>query len=199
MFRFGSPFFQLLTTPIKTGVNVSFLKTTNLPLSNADANSATAILPLGKIVDYAAADETQMRLATAFGVGILSQSVSLNGTTDDAGFKKLTVGGFPDIPAKRGIAVGIFCPFPGVEAIFEGNADISGGNGPAIDSLVVKTGTGALGGGTTDQTELSVVNGAWRAAQSGDFVLALFRQNLTPNTVGNIRIRLRYISPYKKP
>lgn len=199
MFRFGSTRFQLLTTPNDSGVNVSFLKTTNLPLSNADANSASAILPLGKIVDYAAASEAEMRLGTGFGIGILSQAITLNGTTDDAGFKKLTVGGFPDIPAKRGIAVGVFCPFPGVEAIFEGACDISGGNGPAIDGLVVKTGTGAIGGGTSDLELLSVVNGAWRVAQSGDFVLALFRQSLTPVNAGEIRIRVRFCSPWKKP
>lgn len=199
MFRFGHSRFQALSTPDHAGVNISFLGTTNLPLSNADANSATATLLLGKMVDYAAADETQMRLGTGFAVGIMAQSISLNGTTDDAGFKKLTVGGFPDIPAKRGITVGVFCPYPGFEAIFEGAADISGGNGPAIDHLVVKTGTGALGSGTTDLTELSVVNGAWRAAQSGDFVLALFRQNLTPKNAGEIRIRVRFVAPYKKP
>jgi hypothetical protein len=199
MFRFGHTRFQALTTMNDSGNMISFLQTTNLPLSNADANSATATLLLGKMVDYAAADETQMRLGTGFAVGILGQSINLNGTTDDLGFKKLTVGGFPDIPAKRGLAVGIFCPFPGFEAIFEGAADISGGNGPAIDHLVVKTGTGALGGGTSDLTPLSVVNGAWRAAQSGDYVLANFRQNLTPKNAGEIRIRVRFCSPWKLP
>src|SRR3954468_24003603 len=112
MFRFGHTRFQALTTMNDSGNMISFLQTTNLPLSNADANSATATLLLGKMVDYAAADETQMRLGTGFAVGILGQSINLNGTTDDLGFKKLTVGGFPDIPAKRGLAVGIFCPFP---------------------------------------------------------------------------------------
>jgi hypothetical protein len=199
MFRFGSSRFQLLTTPDDSGINISFLKTTNLPLSNADANSATAVLPLGKMVDMTAASEAEMRLGTSFAIGILSQSITLNGTTDDAGFKKLTVGGFPDIPAKRGIAVGVFCPFPGVEAIFEGAVDISGGTGPAIDGLIVKTGTGAIGGGTADLELLSVVNGAWRVAQSGDFVLAVFRQLMTPVNAGEIRARVRFCSPWKKP
>lgn len=199
MFRFGSNNFQLLTDPTKyNGVHVSFLKTTNLAITNADANSATGTIQVGKMVDYAAASEAEMRYGTGYAAGILANFINLNGTTDDAGFKKLTIGGFPDIPAKRGLACGMFCPFPGVEAIFEGAADISGGNGPAIDSLVVKTGTGALSGGTTDLTELSVVNGAWRVAQSGDFVLALFRQSLTPVTVGSIRIRVRFVGAYKK-
>jgi hypothetical protein len=197
MFRFGSNNFQLLSDPSKyNGTMVSFLKTTNLPLSHADANSPTAVLQCGKMVDYAAASEAELRFNTGYAVGILANFISLNGTTDDAGFKKLTLGGFPDLPAKRGLPCGVFCPFPGVEAIAEGAGD-TGGN--MIDHLVIKTGTGALSGGTTDLTELSVINGAWRAAQSGDFVLALFRQSLTPLLAGNIRIRLRFVSPYKKP
>lgn len=196
MFRFGHNRFQALSTPKGTGQNISFLKTTNLPITHADANSATGTLLLGKMVDYAAASEAEMRLGTGFAVGILTQSISLNGTKDDAGFKKLTVGGFPDIPAARGLPVGIFCPWPGFECIFEGAGD-TGAN--MIDHLVIKTGTGAIGGGTADLTELSVINGAWRVAQSGDFVLALFRQNLTPNNAGEIRIRIRFIAPYKKP
>lgn len=197
MFRFGSTRFQLLCDPTKAnGRHISYLATTELPLSNADANSATAILPLGKIVDYKDNSESLMKLGSGNGLGILTQAVSLNGTKDDAGFKKLTVGGYPDIPVTRGMCVGVFCPFPGIEAIFEGAVDISGGNGAAIDGLVIKTGTGAIATGTALNTALSVLNGAWRQAQTGDTVLGILRQaNYTPNNSGEIRIRVQFCSP----
>ncbi len=196
MFRFGSTRFQMLCDPTKyNGRHISYLATTELPLSNADADSATAILPLGKMVDAKDNSETLMKLASNYTLGILSQSISLNGTRDDAGFKKLTVGGFPDIPASRGLCVGIFCPFPGIEAIFEGAVDISGGTGPAIDGLVVKTGTGAISSGTSINTKLSTINGAWRVAQSGDLATAVLRQVMTPVNTGEIRIRILFVSP----
>lgn len=200
MFRFGSTRFQLLCDPNKAnGRHISYLATTELPLSNADADSLTAVLPLAKMVDYKDNSETLMKLGSGNALGILTQPISYYGTKDDAGFKKLTVGGFPDIPATRGQCVGVFCPFPGIEAIFEGAVDISGGNGPAIDGLVIKTGTGAIASGTTLNTALSVLNGAWRQAQTGDIVLGMLRQaNLTPNNTGEIRIRVQFCSPTVK-
>lgn len=198
MFRFKPTDnrFHMLCDPTKyNGRHVSYLATTELPLSNADANSATAILPCGKMVDFKDNSETLMKLGSGYAAGILSQAINLNGTTDDAGFKKLTVGGFPDIPAKRGLCVGMFMPFPGIEAIFEGAVDISGGNGAAIDGLVIKTGTGAISGGTSINTRLSVLNGAWRVAQSGDLAIGLLRQVMTPKNAGEIRIRVMFCSP----
>ena len=188
--------FQLLSSPHTAGIGVGFVKTTELALSNADANSATAVIQVGKMVDYKDNDETLMKYGMGNAIGILTRPVSLNGTTDDAGFKKLTLGGFYDIPVKRGLPVSIFKPFPGCEAIFEGAGNTAGN---MIDHLVISAGTGALAAGTAIGSELSVTNGAWRIAQVGDWVLAkLLQANYTPVNATEVRIRLSFVAPYKK-
>lgn len=197
---FGSSRCQFLTP--KNFFEIGYLLTTELPLSNADANSPTAALKIGKMVDYKDNSEALMKLGTGHSVGLLTRPVSLSGILETQ-YQLIqaqlgTSHGKEDIPVTRGKAVTIQCPLPGAEAIFEGAADISGGNGPAIDHLVVKTGTGAIAAGTAINTLLSVLNGAWRIAQVGDFAIALLRQaNYTPSNAGEIRIRVRFISPIK--
>jgi hypothetical protein len=199
---FGSDRCEWLTP--KNFFEIGYLKTTELPLSAADANSTTAALKIGKIVDYKDNSELEMKLGSGFGVGLLTRPVSLlGGLATDVQLRTAQLGtahGREDIPVTRGFPVTIQCPLTGAEAIFEGAADITGAGTvlQAIDHLVVKTGTGAIGAGTAINTLLSVLNGAWRIAQTGDFVLAVLRQaNLTPKNVGEIRIRVRFISPYK--
>ena len=174
---------------------IGYLKTTNVPLSQADANAGT--LQLGKMMNEAADpnEESEMVLGDGFAIGFLTRALDLYGTTGDAAFKKLAIGNI-DIPVKRGQPVTLQCPFPGAQAIFEG----TGSAATPGDTLVCDAGTGALASGTTKLTELSVIKGAWRIAQSGDFVLAiLLDSNLTPKNVGELRIRLEFVSPYKKP
>jgi hypothetical protein len=140
-----------------------------------------------------------MKFGTGIAWGILTRDVNFSGTTNDAGFKKLTVGGFPDIPVKKGACVTIQVPLPGAEAIFEGAVDITSGVAAAIDGpgLVLKTGTGAISAATPVNSRLSVVNGVWRLAQTGDFVLAHLKQaNYTPKNAGEIRIRVRFCVPH---
>ena len=194
---FASTRFELLSTPHKVAHEIGFLKTTELPLSSADADSATAVLQRGKIVDYKDNDETLMKLGTGYGVGMLMRNISLNGLRTLAGYQAVMEGGYPDTPVSRGLAATILCPHPGFEAIFEGLCDITSGVAAAIDHLVVTTGTGALSAATPINTQLSVVNGAWRVAQAGNYVLAHMRQaNLAPKNVGELRIRVRFCSPY---
>lgn len=174
---------------------IGYLKTTNLPLSDANANLGT--LQLGKMVNEAADpnEESQMALSTGFAIGFLTRSIDLYGTTGDTAFKKLAIGNI-DIPVMRGAPVTVQCPYPGAQAIFEGN----GAATAPIDHLVITSGTGALSSGTAKLSELSVISGAWRLAQTGDMVLGLLLDNnLTPKNVGELRIRIQFISPYKKP
>lgn len=193
---FASPNFELLSSPHLSGMEKGFLKTTELPLSGADADSATALLQRGKMIDEKANDETMMKLGNGNAIGILTRNVSLTGTKNLQWFQNLTLGGHIDTPVTRGLPVTLFMPYPGCEAIFEGAAvDVAGS---AIDHLVLKTGTGAISGATAVDTALSVINGCWRIAQTGDFVLALLKQaNYTPKTVGSIRIRVHFIPKYK--
>lgn len=200
---FGSDRCEFLTP--KNFFEIGYLKTTELPLSTADANSATARLKIGKMVDFKDNSEQEMKLGTGHAVGLLTRPVSLLGGLELAIQLRTaqlgTAHGKEDIPVTRGFPVTIQCPLPGAEAIFEGAADVGSGTPTplnAIDHLVVKTGTGAIGAGTALNSLLSVKNGAWYLAQTGDFVLAILRQsNYTPKNVGEIRIRVRFISPYK--
>ena len=197
---FGSTRCQFLTP--KNFFEIGYLKTTELPLSAADANSPTAALRIGKMVDFKDNSETEMKFGTGYAVGLLTRPVSLKGFLDTQiqlrNAQLGTAGGSEDIPVTRGLPVTIQCPLPGAEAIFEGAADITSAVTAAIDHLVVKTGTGAIGAGTALNTLLSVVNGAWRIAQTGDFALAMLRQsNYTPVNAGEVRIRVRFISPVK--
>lgn len=199
---FGSTLFEFLTP--KAFFEIGYLKTTELPLSAADANSATAVLKIGKVVDFKDNSETEMKFGTGYGVGFLTRPVSKLGRMEVNNLLREaqmgTAHGAEDVPVTRGQPVTIQCPYAGAEFIAEGQADITGAGTvlQGIDHLVVKTGTGAISAGTAINSLLSVVNGAWRIAQTGDFVLATLRQaNYTPVVAGGIRIRGRWISPYR--
>lgn len=178
---------------------IGYLKTTELAITAADADSATGAIQPGKLVDNKANSESLLKYGSGYAIGFITEYVTLNGTKNDEWFKKLTLGGYPDTPVTRGLPVSVVCPFPGLEAIFEGAVDISSSNTPAIDGLVVKTGTGAIATNTAINSDLSCINGCWKLAAAGDFVLAHLRQaNLTPNNSGEIRIRVRFCSPHLK-
>ena len=128
-------------------------------------------------------------------IGVVHLLLRENATVStDATEKKLNIGNI-DIPVKRGAAVTLQCPYPGAQAIFEG----TGSAATPGDTLVCDAGTGALASGTAKLSELSVVGGAWRLAQTGEMVLGLLLDNnLTPLTVAQLRIRIKFVSPYKK-
>lgn len=174
--------------------SIGFLKTTELAITNADADSATGVIKRGKLMDYKAGSIELMAYGSGYFEGILTEDVSLNGLGGDAGFKNFTIGKL-DNPKKRGAAVSIRVPHPGAECEFEG--------GPAdtaiVDNLVCTSGTGAIAANTARLTELSVLNGCWRKAQAGEHVMALLLDaNLVPETASNIRMRVRFVSPYIK-
>lgn len=170
--------------------NLGNLETTGLALSDANANSGT--VKRGKMMRISATNNDRMDFATGLAEGILTRKVDAEGTTGLQGFKDFTIGKL-DLPVKRGSVVTLRCPLPGAIAEFEGVGTA------IIDNLVATSGTGAISTGTTKLTELSVVNGCWRVAQAGDTVLArLLDPTLTPENSGEVRIRVRFVSPYPK-
>lgn len=184
----GSAYFQWLRGP---WTRVGYLKTTNLPLSDADANLGT--IPRGKLVNMAAANETEMAYTTANMLGILENPVSLNGVQDATVFRELTLNLNRDQPVRRGLPVGIRVPGPGSEAIFEGKGAF------LYDNLVCTTSTGAISGATARFTELTCEKGCWRLAVIGENVYATLEDaSLTPYTATQIRMRVKFCSPYIK-
>ena len=178
--------------------NVGYLKTTNLALSTADANSTTAKIQKGKLM--ARDTETEMKYATDTEFqGILTEQISLDGITGSDGYIHNAIWNSPqgregrEIPARRGKAVTLRVPLPFSEAEFEGVGDAS------IETLVATTNTGAITVGTAAMTELTCNLGSWIVAAAGDWVIAhLIDPTLTPNNTGEVRILVRFVSPYLK-
>lgn len=168
--------------------SIGFLKTTNLGLSDDDAD--VGVIQKGKFMDYAEGSVEEMMFGSGRALGMLQQAVSKDGTTDDAGFKNRTIGKL-DLPTKRGAAVSIMVPRPMSEAEFEGDGEA------IIDNLVATDGSGAIADDTPRGTQLSVLNGCLYEAQEGDFVIALLQDaGLEPETEGNLRIRVMFVAPY---
>lgn len=164
----------------------------SLSLSEAGANTGTLLA--GNMLEWAAGDDKVLAHVTGHAVGMLQQDINLYGTTDADAYRKQGVGDQWNIPAKKGAEVSIRKPKPGCEAIFEGE-----GVG-AINNFVITSGTGAIASNTARFTALSVYKGGWRQAQTGEFVLAHLEQaDLTPlDDDANLRIRIRFCSPYVK-
>lgn len=113
--------------------------------------------------------------------GFLAQEV----TTDGPSFEDLSFNN--DLVAKYGTAVSLVSLEDGGE--FEVEGEPSKAYNAESEGLLVTTGTGAITGSSPVDSELTVQNGRWRIAQSGDYVLAILRKQLTPIAdVSNIRI-----------
>lgn len=186
---FGSTLFQWVHGQIE---HIGYYGTTNLALPDSSVNSG--VLPKGTFVDGSAddtPDNAEAVLASGSGfLGVLVQDVDTEGLTGDSGFKKFTIGKL-DNPVKQGAKVSIRKPMPNGQAEFEGLGTAQPGN------LVCTSGTGSLSSGTAKETELSLFNGALRVAQTGDLVVAhMMNANVTPKTSGNLRIRVKFVSPY---
>lgn len=168
---------------------LGIMKTTNLDITDADADSATGVIKRGNMMDVDPTDETEMVYGSGNALGILTYDITLNGITDAQGFKSFTIGKY-DLPKKRGAAISLRVPQMNAIAEFEGTGT------PIVDNLVADSGVGALAAGTAVGTALSVENGCWRVAQTSDVVLArLLRANLTPENAGELRIRVQFVSP----
>lgn len=175
---------------------MSTYATTDLPLSEADANSATAVIERGNMLDI---DYVNRKLVytTGNGVGLLEQRVSLNGVSGSNPSQlvyDLFIGRKDLATVKRGAPASIRVPRAGAIAEFEGLGAAAYGN-----FVITATTTGHLGGTPTLNSELTVEKGGWRIAQVGEMVLGFLESyTVTPIAdAGNRRIAVRFCSPYK--
>lgn len=179
-------------------------KTTNLALSDADANSPTAVVPRGKLVQLDPTDMSELVYAgpTTGLLGMLLDMLSLDGVYNYEGIAKRSLGfaaadGAPDtLPKKRGITSTVRVPDVNSMAEFEGPATTAG----IVDNLLATAGTGAITAATPVGALLGCFEGGLRVAQTGDVVVAeMVKADVTPMTAGNIRVRVKFVSQYARP
>ena len=172
--------------------HLGFLKTTNIPLSDADA--AVGVIPRGTWFDYEAGSIEEAALGSGNAIGVTVQDLDHLGMTGLQAFQDFSIGKL-DRNILKPRPVSLRRPVSGAEMEVEGLGTALPGN------LVCTSGTGSISSGTARKTELSVLNGCLRVAQSGDIVLAIMEDaNLTPEAVGNVRILIRatgagYVNP----
>jgi hypothetical protein len=172
-------------------VNLGNLETTGIALSDADANAGT--VKRGKMMRISTTNADRMAYGSGYAEGFLTRKVDADGTTSLQAKWDMAIGNNSDLPVKRGAVVTLRCPLPGAIMEFEGVGTA------IVDNLVCTSGTGALSAATAVLTELSVQNGCWRVAQAGEKVLALMLDpTLTPENTGELRIKIRFVSPYPK-
>lgn len=172
---------------------IGICSTSGLALADSDSNHPTAVLEIGLMVDAVLSTKV-LSIVNGKATGFLSQRVSLNGITDNQGFRDFSIGKL-DLPVKKGAPVSIHIPDPNTYAEFEGLGASSIGN-----FVITATDTGALQTNTARGTALSVKKGGWYIAQPGDMCLAhLETASITPVTSGNRRICVKFVSPYQIP
>lgn len=166
--------------------------TTDLPITEAAPDSATLESIEGKLVDINWADY-KLRYTTGKCFAIMERRISLNGIKTDAQYlQSVRPTHLKDPPIRRGLPAEVRIYGPDSYLDFEGLGVAS------VDNNVVTSGTGALSAGTTRHSELSCIKGGLYLAQTGDLVFALFEISLTPFVAGNLRVRVRTVSPYIK-
>lgn len=116
-------------------------------------------------------------------VGFLTKKFTFDGPD----FQSMTLGD-PDLPAKAGQAATLAVLPAGGELEVEGEP--SKASTAASLGLLVTSGTGAISNATAIETDLSIKDGRWRVAQTGDRVCGTLKAQLTPivDAVNNIRI-----------
>ena len=191
---FGHNKFQWL---LGEGFNRQSGTTSALNLSDADAAAGTLLS--GTLVDFTAGYTDRFSFVTGSAIGFITQPIDQYGQESATQFRKRELQpqgkhGHYEVPVKKGDPVAVLIPPPNSQAIFEGLGAASYGN------LVVTSSTGAISTATARRTELSVIKGGLYVAQAGDLVIALMEQaDLTPVAdAGNVRVRVRFVSPYVK-
>lgn len=150
------------------------------------------IIPKGTWIDEdvtsEATLETQGVLASGHGIGFMTQDMNQNGLLDDTGFKNFSIGKL-DNPVANGTVVSLRKPTLGAELEYEGGGVVGGGN------LVCTSGTGALALNTARLTQLSVLAGSLRQAQTGDNIMFELLDTGLAKAVStsDMRCRVRYL------
>lgn len=104
--------------------------------------------------------------------------------------------GYGNLPAQIGTAVSLRNVTAGSLIEVEGEPSIQAYDYSGYSQLLVTGGaTGAITTSTALETQLSIVNGRWRVAQTGDVVRGLLKAQLTPFvTSTNVRILIKIVS-----
>jgi hypothetical protein len=142
----------------------------------------TGTFPLQKNLAMKRSADEFAEVASGDMLGFLGQQVTAAGPTyEQLNFRV-------DLVAKAGHKVSIKVLEDGGE--FEVEGEPSKGPTDSQNGLLITSGTGAVTNSTAVGTQLSVYQGRWRVAQTGDFVLAIVRDNtITPLAdASNIRI-----------
>ena len=100
--------------------------------------------------------------------------------------------GYGNLPAQIGTAVSLRRAISGLTMLqVEGEPSKGAFDYTGYSQLLVTSGTGAITTSTALETQLSLMNGRWRVAQSGDTVRGLLKAQLTPLVAAtNVRIRI---------
>lgn len=137
------------------------------------------------ISDYVA-NESVVTTPTKYADGILLKEVTEAGPT----FEQLELSNvYKDLPAKEGHKVTLGRLPDGAIIEVEGPDSNAVGAG---DELLVTSGTGSLSGASGGE-KLSLEDGRWREAQTGDLINGEVVDALTPNTAGNVRLAIRVV------
>lgn len=150
--------------------------------------SAATVIPRGTWLDRNAhTSESVAMLATGSGIGYMTQDMTQQGLT----IENFAVVRDLDYPLKPGDFVSLRRPTVNSEFEIEGPPAIAY---TAQGNLLVTTGTGALTNTTAFMAQLSVNNGMLYVAQTGDTIMfEMIDSALTPKTVGNLRVKVRYV------
>ncbi len=187
----GTPLFLPVAGPTW---EIGYLKTTNLALSDANANLGT--IKTGKAMTFAANSQVEMRYAGSYGFqGFITQDVNLNGLQDLTTYMQ-NVRGWLNQPIRRGLPATLMVPQPG--SLFE----VEGVGTVGVDTLIVTSGDNHIATSTTIGTQLTIESGAWRIAVLGEPVYGkLIDGNLTAliSSASHVRAMIQIVSPYPMP
>jgi hypothetical protein len=148
-------------------------------------DTATAIA-YGTAMDRSAADGTKAIVGAGDFIGFLSKRVSLAGPT----FEQMSLG-FQNLDAKTGDKVTLIQVATGGQVEVENEPGITAAT--VGEYLLVTSGAGDITAAPKD-TELSVVSGRWRVAQSGDRVLGrVLDSAIAPLVALNVRVLIELI------
>ena len=108
--------------------------------------------------------------------------------------------GYGNLPAQIGTAVSLRRCVCGLTILqVEGEPNIANYVYSGYSQLLITSGTRAITTSTAQETELTLIDGMWGAAQSGDFVKGRLKAQLSPQAnSSNVRIRIATIVGYKK-
>jgi hypothetical protein len=97
--------------------------------------------------------------------------------------------GMHNLPAQVGTAVSLV-DFE--DADFESEPSIGSATYSGYGQLLVTSGTGAITVSTALETQLSLMNGRWRVAQTGDIIRGILKAQLVPLVAtANVRIKIK--------